>query len=155
MRPYRGFSLLRGRWTGGEGGLHYFFQLLHAVQHARLLGHRHLLDGFNDSLQGTVSLAEQRGGVAGGGGGGGGGRSIPKDGYEGGLYGWSEGRHDTRHCNQTGGKGGKREVTVTEINEGLRVLPGDVNVPSKIKFQKPLENVLYKVWSYYGRKIPV
>ena len=46
-------------------------------------------------------------------------------------------------------------MTVTEINEGLSVLPGDVNVPSKIKFQKPLENVLYKVWSYYGRKIPV
>ena len=46
-------------------------------------------------------------------------------------------------------------MTVTEINEGLRVLPGDVNVPSKIKFQKPLENVFHKVRSYHCREVPV
>ena len=46
-------------------------------------------------------------------------------------------------------------MTVTQINEGLSVLPGDVNVPSKIKFQKPLENVFHKVRSYHGREVPV
>ena len=46
-------------------------------------------------------------------------------------------------------------MTVTEINEGLRVLPGDVNVPSKIKFQEPLQDVLHKVGSYHGREVPV
>ena len=103
----------------------------------------------------TRRRREEEGGTGGGGGGGGGGGSVPEDGYKGGLYGWSECCQDTRHRHETGGVGGERKVTVTQINEGLSVLPRDVNVPSKIKLQKPLENVFHKVRSYHGREIPV